>query len=177
MIKNNPKADDRTTQLLRGAFSMRAQWMYYFIEEARKRGLDPEFARDAIFKCGCMQAEALPDTDDPVVFGNSFVKPENAKVFDMVTKSEDGVFEMDFHYCPLVAAWQALGCDDEYVAWLCDVAMTGDKGLAEKYKDSFTYELGPRIAYGDDLCVLRFIKNEKYAAEQAAKKEEEKEEK
>ena len=169
MIKNTPKADDRVTQLLRAAFSMRAQWMYYFIEEAKANGCDPEFARKAVFKCGCMQAKSLPDTDDPVEFGNAFVKPENAKVFDMITKSEDGVFEMNFHYCPLVAAWQALGADDEYVAWLCDVAMTGDAGIVEKYKKHFTYELGSRIAYGDDKCVLRLIKNEKYAAEQSEK--------
>ena len=161
MIKNTPKSDDRVTQLLRAAFGMRAQWMYFFIEEAKANGWDPEFARKAVFKCGCYQAQSLIDTDDPVVFGNSFVKPENAKVFDMEIKSEDGIFEMVFNYCPLVAAWQALGADDEYIAWLCDVAMTGDAGLAEKYKEHFTYELGPRIAYGDDVCVLRFIKNDK----------------
>jgi len=168
MIHNVPKADDRQTQLLRAAFKMRAQWLWYFTDEARKRGWDPEFAREAIFRCGCMQARSLPDTDDPVVFGNAFVQPENARVFDMETRSSKGVFEMDFHYCPLVAAWQELGASEEEIAWLCDVAMTGDRGLAERYREHFRYELGPRIAYGDDLCVLRFIKNDRESLPQGA---------
>ena len=30
---------------------------------------------------------------------------------------------LDFHYCPLVKAWQKAGCTDEEIARLCDIAM------------------------------------------------------
>ena len=45
---------------------------------------------------------------------------------------EDGKLSVDFHYCPLVAAWKKLGATDEECAVLCDIAMDGDRGICEK---------------------------------------------
>ena len=33
----------------------------------------------------------------------------------------DGTLYLDFHYCPLVKAWQKAGCTDEEIARLCDI--------------------------------------------------------
>ena len=35
----------------------------------------------------------------------------------------DDSLYLDFHYCPLVKAWQKAGCTDEEIARLCDIAM------------------------------------------------------
>ena len=43
----------------------------------------------------------------------------------------DGTLYLDFHYCPLVKAWQKAGCTDEEIARLCDIAMCGDHGIGK----------------------------------------------
>ena len=58
-----------------------------------------------------------------------FTKPAQL-VFEMdVLKSTDDELNIDFHYCPLVKAWQKAGCTDEEIACLCDIAMCGDHGI------------------------------------------------
>ena len=44
----------------------------------------------------------------------------------------DGKLSVEFHYCPLVAAWKKLGASDEECAVLCDIAMDGDRESAKK---------------------------------------------
>ena len=39
--------------------------------------------------------------------------------------------KVEFNYCALVNAWKKLGFDDEKIALLCDIAMEGDRGIAE----------------------------------------------
>ncbi|MDO4567040.1 MAG: L-2-amino-thiazoline-4-carboxylic acid hydrolase, partial [Oscillospiraceae bacterium] len=63
---------------------------------------------------------------------------------------------LDFHYCPLVKAWQRAGCSDEEIARLCDIAMCGDHGIGERY--GAVLELPQAIAKGDPVCELRYIK-------------------
>lgn len=64
---------------------------------------------------------------------------------------------MDFHYCPLVEAWQKLGCSDEEIEVLCDIAMNGDRGIASVF-DDFKFSLGKTIAQGHNCCEIRFNK-------------------
>ena len=35
--------------------------------------------------------------------------------------ASDDTLYLDFHYCPLVKAWQKAGCTDEEIARLCDI--------------------------------------------------------
>ena len=53
-----------------------------------------------------------------------------------------------------LAGWQAIGCSDEEVARLCDIAMDGDRNIAAAYKLDFT--LGDTIARGGKCCELFF---------------------
>ena len=64
---------------------------------------------------------------------------------------------IDFHYCPLVAAWKKLGATDEECAELCQIAMDGDRGSASTFPP-FDFHLGKTIAAGDDICDVRFKK-------------------
>ena len=85
-----------------------------------------------------------------------FTKPAQL-VFEMeVLESTDDKLSLDFHYCPLVKAWQNAGCSDEEIAELCDIAMCGDHGIGECY--GAVLDLPKCIAKGDDVCSLRYHK-------------------
>ena len=78
-------------------------------------------------------------------------------VFEMdVLEVSDDKLSLDFHYCPLVKAWQKAGCTDEEIATLCDIAMCGDHGIGECY--GAVLDLPKCIAKGDDVCSLRYHK-------------------
>lgn len=81
-------------------------------------------------------------------------------VFEMdVVESTDETLYLDFHYCPLVKAWQKAGCTDEEIARLCDIAMCGDHGIGSCFDARL--DLPKAIAKGDDICALRYIKTDK----------------
>lgn len=71
-------------------------------------------------------------------------------------ESTDDKLIVDFGYCPLVAAWQKLGCSDDEIARLCDIAMEGDRGIGERFGGRL--ELGGTIADGSGTCQVRFLK-------------------
>ena len=73
-----------------------------------------------------------------------------------ILKATDNALWIDFGYCPLVAAWQKCGCNDEQVARLCDIAMECDRGIAKSFGGRL--ELGDTIANGHKTCQLRFEK-------------------
>jgi hypothetical protein len=73
-----------------------------------------------------------------------------------ILESTDDKLYINFGYCPLVAAWQKIGCTDEEIGRLCDIAMEGDRGIAESYGGKM--ELGDTIANGYNRCQIRFIK-------------------
>ena len=74
---------------------------------------------------------------------------------DVVNKTEDDL-KIEFHYCPLLAAWQKQGFDDATCAKLCNIAMDGDKNIAKAM--GYDFELGKTIANGDDICEIHFLK-------------------
>ena len=90
------------------------------------------------------------------MFHKEFINDNVKGVFQMEDTCEDGKLSVDFHYCPLVAAWKKLGATDEECAVLCDIAMDGDRGICEKM--NFDFYLGKTIAKGDDICEVRITK-------------------
>lgn len=66
---------------------------------------------------------------------------------------------LDYHFCPLVQAWQSLGLSDEEIAGLCDAAMVGDFVTAETA--GFELELQKSIAHGDCVCRLVYTQKKK----------------
>lgn len=161
MIKN--EASDRGQHIkdLRDAIEHRATWFYYLVQEAKKRGLDYDFARDAIKECGCFHGNnKYTKTDDLSVFAPEFISENVKNIFEMDTTLTEDEFNIDFHYCPLVAAWKKLTDDEEEIAMLCDIAMDGDRGIASTF-DNFEFHLGKTIAKGDDICEVCFKKVDK----------------
>lgn len=158
-IKNSPKHSNKIIKAIRGTLEHRATWLYLLLDEAEKRGISTEdFAKAAIRRCGCFQGDQLI-----AEAGTRSLKGLKKKLFNlparMVFEMEiltctDDQLNIDFHYCPLVAAWQSHGVTDEQIAKFCDIAMQGDRGIASSF--GCELELGETIAKGYSKCEIRF---------------------
>ncbi|ETP71283.1 hypothetical protein UYO_2773 [Lachnospiraceae bacterium JC7] len=162
MIKNRTTVYDEKVDINRAAIGHRATWMGLMYEEALKEGTDAEsILRRAITRTGEGSGQALKescsDSKDLTQFADAFVSDVVKSTFQMdfteVTKDD---FKIEFHYCPLVAAWQKLGFDDEKCMKLCDIAMDGDRAIAKA--NGLELSLTDTIAKGCDVCKLHFHK-------------------
>lgn len=152
------KVSQSEVETLKQAIEHRATWFALLIEEAEKRGLDAEFARDAICRCGVFHGmNKYPRTSDLSVFEGTFVNPLLKEVFQMEPERTDTSLKVSFHYCPLVEAWKKLGVPQEKMVLLCDIAMDGDRGVASTYED-LKFTLGKTIAQGNPTCEILFEK-------------------
>ena len=163
-IVNEPKITNKVIVAVREQLEHRALWLYLLRDEAAKRGIDPdEFAMDAVDRCGHIHGKNLIKkgkcSNMKGLKRTLFTKPAQW-VFEMdVLKSTRNELDLDFHYCPLVKAWQKAGCSDEEIATLCDIAMCGDHAIGEEYGGHL--DLLKSIAKGDDVCALRYIRDKK----------------
>ncbi len=158
-IKNYPKIKNNVIKAVRGLLEHRAVWLYLLIDEAEKRGINTEdFAKAAIMRCGCFQGDQLTAAAGTRSLKGLkkklFTRPARM-VFEMkILACTDDQLDIDFHFCPLVAAWQSQGASDEQIARLCDMAMQGDRGIAGAF--GCELNLGETIANGYDKCEIRF---------------------
>lgn len=160
-ITNEPSHKNALLQAIRAQLEHRAFWLYLLCDEAGRHGLAWEdFAPDAIKRCGLSQGAGLVQkggTDSLKGLRKTLFIKAAQLVFEMdVKESTDDKLSIDFHYCPLVKAWQKAGCSDEEIARLCDIAMCGDHGIGECY--GAVLDLPKCIAKGDDICALRYHK-------------------
>lgn len=160
-IKNEPKIKFPLIVAVREQLEHRALWMYLLCDEARKKGLDPaDFAPDAIMRCGLFQGGNLVKkggTTSLKGLKKTLFTKAAQWVFEMdILRCDDDHLDIDFHYCPLVKAWQKQGCTDEEISVLCDYAMCGDRGIGKSY--GVELDLPATIARGDDVCKIRYIR-------------------
>lgn len=164
-IKNEAKIKFPLIVAVREQLEHRALWMYLLVDEARKKGLDPaEYAPAAIKRCGLYQGANLRAKagggDSLKGLKKTLFSKAAQWVFEMdIKRCDDDHLDINFHYCPLVKAWQKQGVSDEEIAFLCDCAMCGDRGLAESF--GCELDLPATIANGDDCCKIRFVRREK----------------
>lgn len=155
-IENTPRVNEPHTNDMRSALEHRATWFYLLLEEAEKAGMDWEaFARRAITRCGVIHGDTkFAKTDDLQAFGKAFANDLYSKIFEMEIKENSAEkFEVVFHYCPHVAAWQKLTGDEKKIEKLCDIAMDGDRGIISRFP-KFQFELGDTIAKGGKGCSI-----------------------
>lgn len=160
-IVNEPKIKLGLIQEIRGQLEQRAIWLALLSREAEKKGLDPmTFGDDAIFTCGCMQGKKLAEgTHDLRNLKKNLFTLGAKLMFEIkLVESTEEKLSLDFHYCPLVKGWQKLGCTDEEISRLCDVAMMGDRGIGKQFGAHL--DLEKTIARGDDICQLRYVRDE-----------------
>jgi hypothetical protein len=158
-IINEAKIKNPIIKVIREFLEHRALWMYLLCDEARKRGLPPEsFAPEAIRRCGLYHGKNINEkvnTNSLKTLRKKLFTKRVQWIFEMkIKKSTEDSLHVDFHYCPLVKAWQKQGCSDEEIGKLCDFAMYGDRGIAEIFNCEL--HLPKTIAKGDDLCEIRF---------------------
>ena len=162
IIKNEAKIKNPLIVAVREQLEHRALWMYLLCDEANKKGLKAEeYAPAAIRRCGEYQGALLKEKGG---IGNSLKGLKKAlfgffaqKVFEMdILRCDDDHLDIDFHYCPLVKAWQKQGCSDEEIALLCDHAMCGDRGIGSCF--GCELDLPQTIAKGGDTCQIRYFR-------------------
>lgn len=160
-ISNVPQKNNFIIKAIRGTLEHRATWLYLILKEVEKKGIAwEEVGPPAIRVCGNMHGKDLVDLSGTRSLKGLkrklFTKPAQM-IFEMkILKSTDNSLWIDFGHCPLVAAWQKLGCSDQEIARLCDIAMEGDRGIARSFGGKL--ELGETIANGHKTCQLRFEK-------------------
>jgi len=163
-VSNIPQKKNFLLKAIRGLLEHRATWLYLLLKEAGKKGIEwEEIGYPAIRACGHMHGQDLVDLGGTRSLKGLkkklFTKPAQM-VFEMkILKATDNELSINFGFCPLVAAWQKLDCSDQEIARLCDIAMEGDRGIAERFGGRL--ELGETIANGHACCQLRFKKQVK----------------
>jgi hypothetical protein len=131
-------------------------------EAAKESGVDGEqILRSAVAQTGCLHGGLIKEKlSEPVKFNefaDIFLTPLGIKTFEMEiqTRTEDNL-EIRFHYCPLVAGWLKAGIPVEDIPKLCDIAMDGDRNIAQTVRVGFS--LGKTIATGHHVCEVNFFK-------------------
>jgi hypothetical protein len=145
---------------LRAAIEHRATWFYLLLDEACKKGLDPDdFARKAITRCGHFHGkEKFASGGDIQKFAAQFATELNKKIFEIdVRELTDQRFVVEFHYCPLVNAWLKQTKDPKEIEQLCDIAMDGDRGIIS-VSPGFEMTLEETLAKGGSCCRIIITK-------------------
>lgn len=159
---NKPTLHGEMVDAAREISERRAATISRMVDEAAKRGLDDQFAYDAVADYGVDNAKAFRKTmKNPESFQefiDNFGTDHNRQIYEMetVTKTEDEL-RIDFHYCPYVAQWVKQGKNPEEISRLCEIAMAGDHAFAGVFPHvKFTLE--GTIADGNPTCVLHFTR-------------------
>lgn len=159
---NVPHLRNVTVDATREISERRAATISRMVDEAAKRGLDDEFAYDAVYDYGEDNAKEFRKTmknpDSFQEFIDTFGTDHNREIYEMETvKKTENELEIDFHYCPYVTQWVRQGKNEQEIARLCDIAMAGDHAFAAQFP-GLKFDLDGTIAKGNPVCVLRFTK-------------------
>ena len=161
-IVNVPSIKEDKIDLARMCIEHRATWMALTYAEMEKAGVDAEkITRAAVRKCGNIHGMGIKarcvNPEDVTVFNDVFLFEDGRKNFEIdVVEVDKENLKAEFHYCALVAAWQKLGLSAEKIELFCDIAMDGDRGIAEAM--GLKFELGDTISHGCATCKLHFHK-------------------
>lgn len=163
-VLNQPKnTSDPVINKIRNAIVHRGLWMGLILKEAKERGLDWEaIGHSAVFNTGCMHGDGIKSCMDVpgslVSFGNTFFTEDIRKIFEIeITKIDENELNLEYGHCPLVTAWKQIGVDDDMLVKLCDIAMSGDRGIDSRFED-FEFKLGRTIAEGHPVCEVQFLR-------------------
>lgn len=147
---------------IRAAMENRAALIYYFVKAAKDMGVDYlQLGRTAMFNNGIHKVKtSFRETDRVDELAKDYMKPETLMAFDgaLVKCSETCMLE-ESTYCPLVAAWQKLTDDEQFIEALCDIAMYGDRGILSCYPQ-FEFSLLGTIFDEGRKCRVQVKKKE-----------------
>lgn len=162
MFNMKKKYHDELTEIVRSGIEQRAIWLYEFLKQAKEMGLDyEEYGRKVMLECGCKKAKTqFKPTESIEEFAKDYISESGQKAFDgKLTKCDETGLVIESTYCPLLAAWEKLTDDKEFIKELCDIAMDGDRGILSCY-DKFDFEVKNAIPFGDEYCSVAVTKKE-----------------
>ena len=160
--QREPVHTDFTTLACRRAVEHRATWMGLIYAEAKKHAAEAEdICRKAILQCGLIHGEGYKadcsDPDSAASFGKALFHEQTTKTMEVNTvEADNDHLIVEFYHCPLVCAWEKLGFSGAELELLCDIAMDGDRGIAEAM--GLSLDLQNTIAQGHEKCRLHFYK-------------------
>ncbi|MEG1873964.1 MAG: L-2-amino-thiazoline-4-carboxylic acid hydrolase [Angelakisella sp.] len=165
-IKNEWATQSKEAMLYRFALASAAKKNALNAVEFEKRGIPYE----DVYRCtSCQLAQEnaknfkahMENPDDLRDWGKQLSPELGREAFGMeVLVSTEDCFSMDMHFCPHLKGWQNTGLSDEMCAKLCDLAMEGDKAMANAM--GYDFENPMRLADGDCACrvIYRRRKNQ-----------------
>ena len=162
---NRPSIVNPSVDGMRDISARRAATISNMVAEAKKRGLDDIFAREAIKTYGTDNGKdlykSMKDPSDFKEFASIFGTDHNKDIFEMeIVEKTDETLAIDFHYCPYVTEWVKQGKTPKEIAKLCDITMEGDREFAKQFAN-LEFKLEGTIADGLPVCELRFNKVKK----------------
>ena len=160
-IHNVPKTlDNECVNVRRAAIEQRGKWAGAFYMEAKRQGIDLEpIMRKAIYNIGLEagkeERKKFGDDLHAADYGRCFCTKKYHETFEKaIINDQPDEFDCSLNYCPLVAAWQKMGLDDETCHLLCDIAMEGDRGIAEGL--GLDFDLLSVKSAGAECCHLKY---------------------
>ena len=161
-VKNIPHiTDNEICNVRRAAIEQRGKWAAAFYLEARKQGIDLEpIMRTAIHNIGVQSGEKEKKSFEGKelnagTYADYFVNKAVSETFEKkLISADENEAVVTLNYCALLKAWQAMGMSDEEMALMCDIAMEGDRGIAEGA--GLDFELEGSLAQGCECCTLRY---------------------
>ena len=153
--------DNEVVNVRRAAIEQRGRWAAGFYLEAKKQGIDLEpIMREAIHKIGLKagqkeKAQFEEGTLNAKSYADFFAKRKLWETFEkkIVSADEDEAV-VTLNYCALLKAWQEMGLNDDELAMMCDIAMEGDRAIAEGL--GLDFDLEGSLAQGCECCTLRY---------------------
>lgn len=147
--------DNQVVQKVRAAIGDRALYLA-LIYRSFSRLLPPDqlesATRAAIHEFGRQKGIADQKAMTPDAWVDQHVSGGGAVLFNSNIVKSETQDEQQMTYCPLMAAWKEMGCSDEEMDLLCDIAMEVDRGRADYH--GIPYEIQERMAKGDPFCRL-----------------------
>ncbi len=153
--------DNEVCNIRRAAIEQRGRWAAGFYKEAQAEGIDLEpIMRKAIHKIGVASGQAERQKFDTDVltagaYAHHFVENGVPETFEKhIEYANDEEAVVTLNYCALLKAWQKMGLSDEELDLMCDIAMEGDRGIAEGL--GLDFELEGSLAQGCKCCTLHY---------------------
>jgi hypothetical protein len=109
-------------------------------------------AREAIYEYGRIKGQSDASKITPEEWVDKHMSKGSGAVFESHIVKEKNRCEQQMTYCPLVEAWNELGCSQEEIDLFCDIAMEVDRGRADYH--GIPWEISERMGKGDSFCRL-----------------------
>ncbi len=147
---------EELTDAFRSAIEDRAKW-FYLLWKHTPEGFD-DVAAKAITEFGVAKGEGLGECETAKDFANGILTGHPREAFAMEPiKLEEDESVIKFRYCALVEAWKKLGCSDEEVAHLCDLACNGDFGMISVFPH-LELEFKQLLSKNEECCEMVITK-------------------